>query len=368
MAAAKKKEKSNSNTSVENHFFEIVNWKKAQPRMKGIGNDWLKLYTSLLEHDGFGGMDDTARMLVIALWLYAARSGLHIFPADPAWLVRKIPMLNSEPDLGPLLDAADCYGQPTPFIRYCKPPKTNKAGSTRSKSKRGRTTGTKVATRPRTRPRTRPDTRAGESRVEKSRLEKREEKREEERPVTLTGYGKEKKERKKERISTAAAQTVAAQQTEAEEPEKPENPIDSEVGSAKRHFLPKPAHSVNRHSNSQRIGHVINEWIPDHWQDPDAELFGWEIVRALGYSDDPNNLKNRSEWGAFAAWWSKVKKSAPTIVLDELRAKAIHKAEYLRTKGKSAKNPSAVWFHIMNGELSQRGVTMTQRARDSPSR
>jgi len=91
-------------------------------------------------------------------------------------------------------------------------------------------------------------------------------------------------------------------------------------------------------------------------------------VRALGYSDDRHNVTVRSEWGAFAAWWSKVKKAAPTIVLDELRAKAIHKANYLRTKGKSAKNRSAVWTHIMAGELSQRGVTMTQLARASPSR
>jgi hypothetical protein len=114
-------------------FFEIVNWKKAQPRMKGAGQDWLKLYTSLLDHEGFASMDDSARMLLIALWLYAARSGLYIFPADPVWLAKKIPMLNSKPDLNPLMKATDSYGNPAPFIRYCEPPKSRKRGSTKTK-------------------------------------------------------------------------------------------------------------------------------------------------------------------------------------------------------------------------------------------
>jgi len=348
MAAAKKK--SNSNISAENRFFEIVNWKKAQPRMRGSGNDWLKLYTSLLEHDGFGGMDDSARMLIVALWLYAARSGLHIFPNDPEWLARKIPMLNSKPDLGPLLNAADCYGNPMPFIRYCPSPKNKKASSTRSKLKRGRTAGTGIATRTRAR--------AGESRVEESRVEEREERREETKPLRVS---EEKKRERKERISTTEMQKKAeARQTETLEPD---NPMESEAGSvkAKQHILPKPTQSVSRirRSEPQIIGNVIKDWLPDHWQDPDAESFGWEIVRALGFSDNQYDLRIRSEWGAFAAWWSKVKKSAPALMLDELRAKAINKANYLRTKDKSAKNCGAVWFYIMHGELSQRGVKMT---------
>lgn len=270
-------------------------------------------------------------------------------------------MLNSKPDLGPLLDAVDCYGNPTPFIRYCPPPKAKKADSTRSKSNRGGTTGTKVATRTRARA----HARAGESRVEESRVEKKEERRET-KPLRVSR--KEERERK-ERISTTTAQKIEAQQTEALEPEKPENPIESEAGSAKRHIMPKPARSANRRQvNSQIIGDIIAERFPDHWQDADAESFGWEIVRALGYSDDPKNLKTRSEWGAFAAWWSKVKKATPITVLDELRAKAIWKAKYLCKYGRSAKNKSAVWFHIMHGELSKRGVRMTLSIRASPSR
>lgn len=116
---AKQKKPDTEQAGIKNQFFEIVNWKRAQPRMKGGGNEWLKLYTSLLEHDGFCAMDE----LIVALWLYAARSGLHILPADPAWLARKIPMLN---------------GEPTPFIRYCPPPKGSKGRSAGCKTKKSR--------------------------------------------------------------------------------------------------------------------------------------------------------------------------------------------------------------------------------------
>lgn len=328
--------KSKKKTSVDEQFFEIVNWKKAQPRMKAGSNDWLKLYTSLLEHDGFCGMDDSSRMLIIALWLYAARKGKHIFPADPKWLSRKIPMLNSTPDLGPLLEATDYYGNPTPFIRYCKPPKVRKGKKQKSQAKTE-------------------ESRTEESRTDESRVEEKEKTK----PLRVSG---ETEEERKERISTAPTQQI-----EALEPEKPVNPMESEAGSAKRHIMLKPTRSAFRRSNPKSIGIVLNEWLLDHWQDPDAESFGWEIVRALGYSDDLNNLNSRSEWGAFAKWWTKVKKSAPVMVLDELRAKAIDKANYLRTKGrKSANNRSAVWFHIMNGELLCRGITITQSTRASP--
>jgi len=339
-----KKSKCNPKTSAENQFFEIVNWKRAQPRMKDGPNDWMKLYTSLLEHDGFCGLDDSSRMLIVALWLYAARCGQHVFPSDPAWLARKIPMLNSKPDLGPLLDAKDIYGVPTPFVRYCERPKDSEADP----AIKGRSA-------------------AGKTKKKKKKIVVLEEEKREEETKSLRISEKKKRE-KKERISTEAEQTAvtAAPQPEALEPEKPENPIDSEAGSAKRYVLPRPTRSDIRDKRPKSIGAIIGEWIPSHWLDPDAESFGWEIVRALGYPDDQYNLKSRSEWGAFAAWWTRVKQSAPTIVLDELRARAINKAVYLRTKGKSAKNPSAVWFHIMNGELSKRGVTMTQPARASP--
>ena len=318
------KQTGNCQLSVENQFIEIVNWKKAQPRMKGGGNDWLKLYTSLLEHDGFGGLDDAARMLIMGLWLYAARSGLHILPVDPKWIWRKIPMLNSEPDLGPLLEARDIYGNPTPFVRYCKAPVARKAGG---KKKQG----------------------------EKSRVEeKREEKREETKPLRVSR--KERRERK-ERVGTAS-QKEESEEQKAEEPEKPENPKDSEDGSAKaQHFVPRPARSANR--GPQMLGDIIAGRFKDHWLDPDAEAFGWEIVKALGMPVDMNNISIRSEWGSFASFWCNVKKKASPILLDEIRKIAFNKAIFVcSNKARSARNRSAVWFHIMYGELNSRGIVI----------
>jgi len=373
----KAKKKSNPEISAEKQFFEIVNWRRAQSRMKAGPNDWLKLYTSLLEHDGFCGMDDSARMLIVALWLYAARSGKHVFPADPKWLALKIPMLNSKPDLRPLLNTTDIYSKPTPFIAYCKPPADSEAGTVKSDDPANKAPSAAGKTKKKKKKivglveekrieETRRETRREEKRREKKREEKTkslrisEEKKREEKTKNLQN-SEEKKRERKEQIRTASAS-----QTKAAEPEKPENPIDSEAGSAERHIVPKPARSVIRHSSPQSIGSILGKRFPDHWQDSDAESFGWEIVKALGYSEDRYNLKSRSEWGAFASWWFKVKQAAPAIVLEELRAKAINKANYIRTKGKSAKNPSKVWFHIMNSELSQRGVTITQPARASP--
>jgi len=350
----------------DSQFIEIVNWKKAQPNMPAAGNDWLKLYTSLLEHDGFAGLDDTARMLIVSLWLYAARSGLYVLPANPKWIWRKIPMLNSEPDIGPLVSARDAYGNPTPFLAYCRAP----GDVDNDRSDAGLTEPKQATKKGKKKPGTAVATRARGAQRDRKRLERREERREKREDETLAGFEREKEREKKERVYSAASkERNRTDQTaeEAEEPDKPVNPMDSDAGSAKTgHVLPKSAPSAFRRGGPQSIGSIIVERFPDHWQDPDAEAFGWEIVEALGYSTDRHNIKSRSEWGAFAAWWSKVKKSAPTIVLEELRAKAIRKADYLRTKGKSARNKSKVWFHIMNGELNHRGATNTQPARASP--
>jgi len=343
-------------SQTENQFIEIVNWKKAQPKLKGRDNTWCKLYTSLLDHDGFAGLDDSARVLIIALWLYAARTGLHILPADPKWLFRKIPLLNAEPDLQPLLDAADAFGEPTPFIRFCQSPKAGNFRPDRSKSKTKKATGTGVATRTR---------RAQETRVEETRVREKREETRVEKPLRVSEEKKRKKKPlrvSKDQIGTEAAQTDEKQTEEQKtaEPEKTDNPKESEAGSAKRHILPKPARSAY-HGGPQRIGAVIGARFPDHWLDADAESFGWEIVRALGMPDDPDNMAVRSEWGAFASWWVKVKKTVPAGVNEDLRSIAINKAEYVRRKAKTARNKSAVWFHIMAGELDHRGIGLPKK-------
>jgi len=305
---------------------------------------WLKLYTSVLDHDGFEGLDDSSRVLIVLLWAYAARSGRHVFPADPAWLRRRIPILNAEPDLGPLLGAKDVYGNPTPFIAYCEPPVPEEAQKPAKKA---------AAKKP------------AKKAAKKERQTDRE--REREKDEILTDFEKERKKEKtrvETRVSTETEQTErqATGWTAAEKPAEPVNPNDSEAGAVEAHIVPKPPQSALR--GPQAIGAIIGQRFADHWQDPDAEAFGWQIVEALGLPTDRHNLTARSEWGAFAKWWSDIKKMCPAIALDGLRSKAIRKAEFLNSpKARSARNKSAVWFHIMEGET---GHGSGQQARASP--
>ena len=283
--------------------------------MKGGGQDWMKLYTSLLDHEGFAGLEVTSQMAIIALWLYAARTGHSVLPADPHWLFRRIPLLKEPPDLGPLAGAVDAYGNANPFIKYCEPPKPRKS---RSKKMQG----------------------------EKNRIEKRREEKREESKRTLTGSEEEKRERKD-----------GLAQTDTEAAESPKNPNESEAGSVKVHHVPRPGRSVNR--GPQRISSVIADRFPEHWRDQDAEAFGWEIVEALGYTTDRHNMQSRSEWGAFAKFWSDIKARASPLILGELRDVAVKKARFVNSpKCKSAQNKSAVWFKIMYGELSSQGIQM----------
>jgi len=324
-------------------FIEIVNWKKAQPRMADGPNSWCKVYTSLLDHDGFEGLGDADRVLIVMLWAYATRSGRHVFPADPAWIHKRIPILNSKPNLGPLMDARDVFGNPSPFVRYCEPPAPQADQKAKAKKPVKKAAKKKVVKK---------------TKKEKSR---KEESREDE---ILADFEKkkegERKERTKTRVSTEAEKTEKTEQqasvsTAAEKPEKPEKPVnpnDSEAGVVEAHIVPKPPQSV--HSGPQAIGAIIGRRFADHWQDEDAEAFGWQIVEALGLPSDRHNLTARSEWGSFAKWWSDVKKSCPAIAIEQLRATAIRKAMFVNSpKCKSARNKSAVWFTIMKGEIGQ---------------
>lgn len=321
-------------------YIEIVNWKKAQPRMKGDKNPWMKLYTSLLEKDAFAELNDTSRMLIIALWLYAAWSGRHVFPADPKWLKRKIPLLNSTPNLKPLLEAVDGFGNPKPWIKYCKDRRAKK-----SRSKERKKESTK------------------ERKKEREKRENRK-KEKEKRAETLTGFGKEKKKEKtltgfsKEEQNTTD-QSRSEQRTGTEDQKRePANPNESEAGGSESHIMPTAPRSVSN-AGPQSLGSVLAERFPEHWHDPEAEAFGWEIVEALGMPRNPHNLRIRSEWGAFAKWWSRLKTVAPALMLCEIRKTAIAKARFVASpKAKSARNRSAVWTHIMDGELSSKGISL----------
>jgi hypothetical protein len=215
-------------------------------------------------------------------------------------------------------------------------------------------------------------------RVDKIREEKRED-------GILTDSGKEKEERKEKtnlntvtetqteteknpsRANTDKSSVTAAPQQTATETVKPVNPMDFEAGAVSTHFVPKQPPSVYRGGNTVRIADVLAGRFPEHWRDADCEAFGWEIVGTLGYSLDRDNQHSRGEWGAFAAWWSRVKAVVSIILHDEIRAVAVRKADYVRKKGKSARNKSAVWFTIMDGELKSRGITLHD-TRASPAK
>ncbi len=348
-------------------FIEIVNWQKAQS-MTMSDAPWLKLYTSILDNDRIDLLDDASYRLLNGLWALAARMGTHIFPANPGWLMRRIPFLKKEPDLTPLLEAKDMYGRAAPFIRYCKPP----AEVTEEEGKSKRTTKKKTAKKTNKKSTTKKE----ESREEQSREEKRRE------DETLTDFGREERDLKKTGLNSVSEkeqkkteQNPSRAQTEQNtaehiptsqnRPQNPSNPMESEVTAVKAHHVPKQPSSALRGGDPQHIGRIISDRFPAHWQDPDAKAFGWEIVEALGISTDRENQQSRAEWGAFASWWSRLKQVVPSVVYEELRAVAIAKAEYVRIKGKSARNKSAVWFGIVSGILSSRDISLPP-ARASP--
>jgi hypothetical protein len=184
---------------------------------------------------------------------------------------------------------------------------------------------------------------------------------EEEDRKTLTGFSKKKEQNTADQ--KRAEQTTATTDQKKQEPENPMNPKESEAGEAIKHIVPTPPRSAKR-AGPQAIGQIINARFPEHWTDSDCEAFGWEIVRALGKPADQHNLEIRSEWGAFAAWWSRVKHAVPATMLSGLRSMAIGKAIWIHAgprKPKNVRNESALWFDIMGKEMAHRGICLDLR-------
>jgi len=218
-----------------------------------------------------------------------------------------------------------------------------------------------------------------EKKVDKSREEQKREDTE-----ILTDFGRKEKELNKtglnpvsEKDQSKAKQNPSRAQTDQSKTEQtsagpnreqsPLNPMESEVTAASSHHVPKQPSSAFRGGGAQHIGQIISGIFPEHWQDPEAEAFGWKIVEALGYSTDRKNPQSRSEWGSFASWWSNIKNTVQTQLHSELWDIAIKKAMYVNSpKVKSARNKSAVWFKIMRGELLSRGIAWPD-SRASPA-
>lgn len=351
--------------TTKKEFIEILNWKEAQPKMKAAPQTWMKLYTSLLDNEAFERLSDPDRLLVIGIWLTAARMGTHILPADPKWLFRKIGFLREIPCLDGILNATNNKGQHKPFIRYYDPAEAAKepekeAVNDNKKAEKPK----KVKSAAPKKQKAKNKNRTEEKRTEQTDSYRNpEEKREEENKTGLNPVTETQQKEHQNPKSIAQRQIDAlmqtSQQNSEQKPVKPENPKESDVGAVSTHHVPKQPQSAYRGGGLQHIGRIISGIFPQHWQDGDCEQFGWEIVDAIGYSTYRQNSHSRSEWGAFAAWWSRLKAAVPGMICDEIRQIAVKKALFLNSpKARSARNKSAVWFKIMDGELLSRGITL----------
>jgi hypothetical protein len=305
-------------------FFELVNWKKAQPRMKGRDNPWMKLYTSLLDNDAFAGLDDPARMLIVALWLYAARSGQHVFPADPKWLGRKIPMLNSEPELRPLLEAADIYGNPTPFVRYCDPPKP-KAPRARKPAK---TSGGKKQGEESRGEQTRPDSQDSQDlRAEGN--------------PSGDGNRVEREEKKGPASNSRADQSQSQATTEqtTSEPEDPTNP--DALGHGKATRVAEPAPGSDKHTASHRRRRSLSSAVR---YDRHDIFFARRVFRALALPGDPDGGAI-DQLTSMASVWREVRlhycRSPPEQ--DQLGIRLLKEAATIARRAKPRDNRAAIW-------------------------
>lgn len=315
---AKVKDKS---AATDRRFIEIVNWKMAQCMSK-VNAPWMKLYTSLLDNDAFGNLDDESRMLIIGLWLYSARVGHHVFLADPRWLRRKIPMLNTDPNLDPLLEAADDRGCPTPFLRYCGPPGTDRPSRAGARDAGGR----------------------ARARGEESRGEQ-------------TGDGREEKKReKKRRAEESRGEQSRAEQNRAEPGEKtasqgtvdqktsePADPSKPDQGQAQAARAAQPAPGLSSQPQPDRGRRSLSS--AGEYDIHDIAV-GRRVHRALHLLSDPDEGDGYSEVCSFASVLHGIMQlhaRSPPEFRDRLGMRLLKLAGKI-AKSKAARNKSRVWI------------------------
>jgi hypothetical protein len=314
-------------------YIELVHWREAQPTIPEKDGQWLKLYTSLLDHDAWGEMDDSARVLIVSLWLYAARTGRYVLPADPAWIWRKIPSLKTRPDLSPLLRAADALGRPTPFLRYCDPQEVQDRESKKRDAK-------------------------------KSREEKREEQSRED-GALRSPKEKEKKKRTCAKSKTEQTRHNETEQTQGEhgtkasdenrqEPVQPVNPAKSEVGGPEVKQISPTVAGVSRPaprpaypSEPTRMGVEIEKFR--YWFDQEAVRFGYEIFHALHLDkiDGPDSKWGEAERGTFTKWLHRHRQHGDFAAAYQ---HGLHVAKNIGKYQAGQRKPGAIWLNAVNGK------------------
>ncbi len=325
----------------ETQYIEIVNWKRAQPTMPEGPAQWLKLYPSLLHHDGFAELDDASRVLLVCLWMLAAETGRHVLPADPKWLRRSIPILNSEPDLRPLLEAKNAYGEPTPFLRI-----VDKAGiynihnTPRIENKSKSKSKSKSKTKP---------LRASEKKIEKK---KRNASATADAVVTPDQNGEQERSKSQTKTKTPRPERPQKQTEDASRQTdrrgNPENPTQSEAKGAVRANAPKAPSLATGHDPC-RLGR-----IPIWWSDPACTAFSYAVFEALGLRCDPESRQGRDERGTFAAWLFETRARTPAESWPDIESYAVAKARELVQKRKGIRKPGALWLSVMHKAICPR--------------
>lgn len=84
-------------------YIRICNWDKFQHYTKR-NPPWIKLHISLLDNENFECLHNDSKVLLICLWLFAARKGNGNVPVNLAYLQRKLPV-GKKVKLQPLIDA-----------------------------------------------------------------------------------------------------------------------------------------------------------------------------------------------------------------------------------------------------------------------
>jgi hypothetical protein len=100
-------------------FIKITNWDKLQ-HYKKRNPPWIKLHTYLLDDEEFECLQDDSKLLLICLYLFAARKGNGEIPDNPAYLQRKLPV-NKKVKLQPLIDAGfiSRYQNDSNLLPFC---------------------------------------------------------------------------------------------------------------------------------------------------------------------------------------------------------------------------------------------------------
>ncbi len=94
---------------VKMNYIKICNWEKFQ-HYKKRNPPWIKLHVSLLDNEAFECLHNDSKVLLLCLWLFAARKGNGEIPANLTYLQRKLPT-GKKANLQPLVDAGfiECY-------------------------------------------------------------------------------------------------------------------------------------------------------------------------------------------------------------------------------------------------------------------